>query len=227
MERERAKAMYRVSPYFIAKTTGDFTTTIILPSLYATICYWVAGMKAEPGAFFIYLSTFMLCLLTAESLGLAISAAIQNIKVALMIAPLITLMLMILGGFYVQYDNIPLAFRWISYVSFARYAFTSMVINEFRGSTFACDDQYVQVHPNAECPLTGEQVIASLSMDGYSVGRHVPSWLCMEWSPVIQFTQFLFDLVGMVKHGHPLWDADTLPTNCVYFHSCEYETMIP
>jgi ABC-type multidrug transport system permease subunit len=60
------------------------------------------------------------CLQVAQSMGLLFSIAIKNVNVALTIAPVIVLMLMILGGFYIPFDNIPFFVRWLNHFSFAK-----------------------------------------------------------------------------------------------------------
>ncbi len=54
--RERAKGMYRIGPYFLAKTLNDMAHTVALPIANAAIVYWVARLRPEPGAFFTFLA---------------------------------------------------------------------------------------------------------------------------------------------------------------------------
>ena len=115
----------------------------------------------------------------------------------MMVAPMLTLMLMILGGFYVNYSSMPSFIRWLSWLSQARYAFTAMVVNEFKGRTFECAAG-THARYGASCPLTGEEVIDALEMDDVSVSTcflalvgmqtrgvhlaqkqlHDPKWIC-------------------------------------------------
>ena len=60
MMRERSTGSYRVGPYFLAKSTSDMGLYTVAPLLYATIVYWSVGLRAEAGAFFIFLLIFML-----------------------------------------------------------------------------------------------------------------------------------------------------------------------
>jgi len=179
MQRERAKAMYRMSPYFLAKTFGDLVNSVAMPMLYATIVYWCAGLKADAAAFFIYLASFALCIQVAQSWGILISVIFKNIAMALILAPMLTLMLMILGGFYISFDNMPPYILWLSFISQARYGFTAMCVNEFTGQTFSCSGD-ATVSYGDECPLTGETVLASLGMQGESVAMNVLYLILMQ-----------------------------------------------
>ena len=51
------------------------------------------------------------------------------------------MVLMILfGGFYANSDNIPNWIGWLENLSFIKWAFTALVINEFEDRTFRCDE---------------------------------------------------------------------------------------
>ena len=110
------------------------------------------------------------CILVAQSLGLALSCAIPDVQVSMIVAPMVILMLMILGGFYVNFSSMPAFIRWLSWGSQARYGFTAMVINEFKGRSFECAPGK-HARYGDECPLTGEAVIEALEMDTLSIGQ--------------------------------------------------------
>ena len=84
---------------------------------------------------------------------------------------MIILMLMILGGFYVTFSNMPVFIRWLSWCSQARFGFTAMVVNEFRGRVFECAPEGNHARYGTECPVRGEDIIAALEMDDLSVGQ--------------------------------------------------------
>ena len=132
MIRENAKGMYHPLPFFLAKTASDTVNTLVMPCLYATVTYWCVGLKQTAEAYFVFITAFALCILVAQSLGLALSCAIPDVQVSLIVAPMVILMLMILGGFYVTFSNMPVFIRWLSWCSQARFGFTAMVVNEFR-----------------------------------------------------------------------------------------------
>lgn len=170
MMREHAKGMYHPLPFFVAKTMSDTVNTLLLPCFYATVTYWAVGLKRTALAYVVFLGAFALCILVAQSLGLALSCAIPDAQVSMIVAPMVILMLMILGGFYIKFSSIPAFIRWLSWCSQARYGFGAMVINEFEGREFACAPGN-HVRYGEGCPLTGEEVIRVLEMDSLSVGQ--------------------------------------------------------
>jgi ABC-type multidrug transport system ATPase subunit len=167
LARERAKKLYGVLPYFIANTVTDMTNTVLLPCVFGAIVYWVANLRPTAAAFFIYLLSLYLTVSAAQSTGLFLSIAIPNLQISLMLAPLITLFLMILGGFYVPYQNMNPAIAWASWVSMARYGFSIFIINEFGGRSIPCSPGNSPLLSSvSSCPLDGDDVISNLGITG-------------------------------------------------------------
>ena len=91
--------------------------------------------------------------------------------VALILAPPITLFFIIMGGFYIPYENMHPLIRWMSWLSFARYGYTGMLVNEYGGREIPCaneqgDTVAISIGETGECPLPGEEVLASLGIEG-------------------------------------------------------------
>ena len=171
LSRERAKKMYRVLPFFIAKTLSDMTNNVLLPMLYGMIVYWTANLRPTAAAFFMFLLSYYLTMSTAQSMGLFLSIAIPNTQIALILAPAITLFFMILGGFYIPLSNIHVGIRWATWLSFARYGYSSQIVNEYAGRTIPCstDGVSISIGGNSDvCPLPGEEVLYSLGIEGIS-----------------------------------------------------------
>lgn len=127
VSRERAKKMYTVSSYFLAKTFSDMTNNVLLPVLYSMIVYWTAGFRPSTTAYFKYIFAFYWIYSTAQSMGLFLSILIPNPLLALLLAPPITLFFMIMGGFYVPFQNMRTGVEWTSYMSFARYGYSALM----------------------------------------------------------------------------------------------------
>ena len=168
LSRERAKKMYGVLPYFLAKTASDMINSVALPMLYGCVVYWICGFLGTAKAFFTFALIFYLTVSAAQSTGLFLSLVIPNFSVALILAPPICLSLIILGGFYIPYDSINPALSWASWISMARYGYSAFIINEFGGRTIECaqwstPDSMVGM---SECPLPGESVIAYYGIEG-------------------------------------------------------------
>jgi len=167
LSRERAKKMYTVSSYFLAKTISDMTNNVLLPLLYSMVVYWTAGFRPTATHYFKNVLTFYFIFGTAQSMGLFLSILIPNAQIALVLAPPITLFFMIMGGFYIPFPNMHPGVEWASYLSFARYGYSALIINEYEGRVIPCaDDVSVSVGLTGECPLPGDNVIANLGIEG-------------------------------------------------------------
>lgn len=103
-------------------------------------------------------------------MGLWMSIAIPNVQMGLVLAPPITLFFMILGGFYIPYENMHPGVRWASWLSFARYGYSALIINEYQDRFVPCSESdfaiYLDTVDGSSCPLAGEQVLESLGIEG-------------------------------------------------------------
>ena len=127
LARERAKKMYSVSSYFIAKTLSDVTNNVLPPWNKVMVVYWTAGFRSDLVSYLKYTLVFYWIFSTAQSMGLFISITIPNRNISLLFAPPITLFFAILGGFYIPLDNLHPGVQWATYLSFARYGYSALM----------------------------------------------------------------------------------------------------
>lgn len=66
LSKERAADMYRLSAYFVARTTSDLPLDLILPVLFLIIVYFMAGLRMDAGSFFLTMLTVFLCIIAAQ-----------------------------------------------------------------------------------------------------------------------------------------------------------------
>eukprot|EP00048_Salpingoeca_helianthica_P015136 m.225213 g.225213 ORF g.225213 m.225213 type:complete len:662 (-) comp16645_c0_seq1:321-2306(-) len=164
--RERNAGAYRVSSYFLSKTIAELPIIMALPSIHAIIVYWLTGLNPTAGAFFTFLFVFNVTIVTAQSYGLVISAVTPSFEVASVIVPVCTIILMLFGGFYLNSRSIWIGFVWIEALSFLKYSFTAVAVNEFRGTTWTCSDP-------TNCLGTGERVLETLNFTHGNVWEEI------------------------------------------------------
>ncbi|XP_073309326.1 ABC transporter G family member 22-like isoform X5 [Primulina huaijiensis] len=116
LSKERAADMYRLSAYFVARTTSDLPLDLLLPVLFLLVVYFMAGLKMNAGSFFLTMVTVFLCIIAAQGLGLAIGATLLDMKRATTLASVTVMTFMLAGGFFVQ--NVPVFISWLRYLSF-------------------------------------------------------------------------------------------------------------
>eukprot|EP00934_Nitzschia_sp_Nitz4_P005016 Nitzschia sp. Nitz4//scaffold209_size42451//31343//33301//NITZ4_007362-RA/size42451-processed-gene-0.37-mRNA-1//-1//CDS//3329541712//5006//frame0 len=169
LRRERAKKLYGVLPYFLAKTASDMTNNVMMPVCYGIVLYWTANLRPDAGAFFKFLLAYYMTLSTAQHMGFFMSIAIPNMQIALLLAPSITLFFFIMGGFYLPLANMHWGVKWASYLSFARYGYSALLVNEYGGRFIECDgsdESSVSIGDADDCPYYGDTVFESLGVEG-------------------------------------------------------------
>lgn len=73
---------------------------------------------------------------------------------------------MLFGGFYLNTRSIWIGFVWIEALSFIKYAFTALAVNEFTDTTWICDTSY-------SCLDTGDKVLLSLGFENANIWAEV------------------------------------------------------
>lgn len=165
VQRERASKSYCVSPYYLAKLTAETPVRVLSSLLFASIVYWMVGLNPGAKQFFTFFAICFVESLTAISLGIMISAAVPNEKVAFAVSPAFLVILMLFGGFYANQDTIPAWLSWIRYLSFLYYAFSALMVNEFSGACcWSCsngggDTVEQQGEDIPGCMRSGDQIL--------------------------------------------------------------------
>ena len=121
--KERASGSYRLSAYFMAKTTADAPVRLTLPLIYMTVSFWMAGISRSFSVFCGTVACTLLSVMSGEAIGLLVGAAVYDLQKGLTIMTVFTLFLMLLGGFFVE--NIPEFISWGKFISPFKYAFDS------------------------------------------------------------------------------------------------------
>lgn len=134
--KERASQSYRLSAYFLAKTTADAPVRLILPLIYMIVSFWMAQISNDVSVFFGTMGVTLLSVLSGEALGLFIGAAVYDLQRGLTIMTVYTLFLMLMGGFFVE--DVPVFIAWGKYLSPFKYAFDSALRVVFN-KDFPCD----------------------------------------------------------------------------------------
>ncbi|EDO41448.1 predicted protein [Nematostella vectensis] len=170
INKERAAGYYRLSAYYFAKLFSELPLVVCQPIGFMLVAYWMCGLN-ESVAFLTHLSVLLLTSITAQSIGLCISASIMDFKKCITVAAIFGLTMMLLGGFYQQ--HIPWWLEWFEYLSFMTYTYRGCVIAEFATSPpFRCSE----VSAYASCKngtwITGTEVLHELGIHS-SLGENV------------------------------------------------------
>lgn len=122
--RERLNKSYSVGPYFWGKNLAEFPFHLLYPILTIVITYFAIGLNDSNSKYFFILNAAMICtFFYGTSYGLMISVIIPKMEVAMALVPVLVIPFMVLGGFFVNTNNVPSYLKWIEYVSMFKYGF--------------------------------------------------------------------------------------------------------
>lgn len=158
LEKERASGMYKLSSYFMAMIVGDLPMELVLPSVFVTITYWMAGLKPTATSFFGCLFALLYSVLVSQGLGLAIGALVMDQKSATILGSVIMCTFLLAGGYYVQ--HVPSFIAWVKYVSIGQHTYKLLMVSQFKpGETYPCAT-------NTTCLVEDFPSIKSVGLDG-------------------------------------------------------------
>ncbi|KAK7257226.1 hypothetical protein RIF29_31039 [Crotalaria pallida] len=135
LKKERSSGMYRLSSYFMSRMVAELPMELTIPTIYLSIIYWMAGLKANVVNYLCTLFSLILNVLVSQGIGLAIGAIVMDQKSASALASVMILSFLLVGGFYVQ--HVPKYIAWIKYLSTSYYVYRLLM-----GSQYATSDTY-------------------------------------------------------------------------------------
>ncbi|XP_076939687.1 ABC transporter G family member 9-like [Bidens hawaiensis] len=157
LDKERTSGMYKLSSYFVSRTLGDLPLEMVLPTLFCTITYWMAGLKPSVGSFLYTLFTLLLVVLVSEGLGLALGALVMDQKSATVLGSVIMSSFTLAGGYYIQ--HVPVFISWIKYVSISQHNYKLLIGSQYKhGQTYQCG--------NRTCLVEDFPTIKNVGLDG-------------------------------------------------------------
>ncbi len=107
----------------------------------------------------------ILCSLTATSLALMISALCKTADMSVTVLPMALEVSRLFGGFFLSPANLPKYFSWLDALSYAKYTYVGVSLNELTGLVLSCADA-----GNNTCIPNGETTIKQLGLNYISIG---------------------------------------------------------
>jgi ABC-type multidrug transport system ATPase subunit/ABC-type multidrug transport system permease subunit len=147
--KEQGQKAYSVLPYFMTKIIPELVFEILGPLVYCMVIYWATNLNdhdlQKP---FIFSKPYtalaaILCHMAGASFGLLLGCLIGNVQLVLALGPVIhkqaiIFICTVFTGYLVNTDSLPVATRWLIYISPFKYAFSAMALNEFHNETLHC-----------------------------------------------------------------------------------------
>ncbi|XP_066997539.2 protein white-like [Anabrus simplex] len=156
--REHFNGMYRTDVYFLSKTLAEVPIFIAIPIIFTAIAYYLVGFNPAPERFFLAMFIVTLVANVATSFGYLISCVSTSVSMAFSIGPPVVIPFSLFGGYYINTGSVPVYFKWLSYLSWFRYANEALLINQWTGvDSVAC------TRSNSTCPRNGHVVLETLN----------------------------------------------------------------
>jgi len=143
--------LYSAHLYYWSKVVVEFPIHITVPTLYVIIIYFMTDLVRTAAQFFIFLLIVIVLSYTAQALGMLLSAIFKKAEVALALGPMIAMPLVLVAGLLANTARLEPGWIWFEYMSFFRYAFKGMILNEFNhlpklaGPRFLTGDSVIQM----------------------------------------------------------------------------------
>merc|ERR1712166_218720 len=134
--REHKQGSYSMTALFRARMIGDFPFQLLVPIVYAVPLYWMVGLPNLVDVFLKFVLVVVLTANAAASLGYLIGCGAPNATVGQMLMPVVLMPNMLLSGFMINLDNIPIFIQPFSYASFVRYAMQAGFANIWSASEY-------------------------------------------------------------------------------------------
>ena len=88
------------------------------------------GFVREAENYFIFVAITVLLSNVGCAMGLLLGVLASDASVAVALVPVTILPFMLFSGFFLNSKNVPPYFIWIEYISFVKYGFRAVVLNE-------------------------------------------------------------------------------------------------
>lgn len=144
VSRERAARMYTPLPYFVSTFLVTLPLELVPGILYGTVIYYMTALREGVRHYLTYLGVMLLENFAGIGLGMCLSASFTSVEMAPQLAPAFVILFLMFSGFFLNEDNVPVYLIWLREISFIRYAFQALCVNEFKDAVFTCDPTTTQ-----------------------------------------------------------------------------------
>nr|QCO69320.1 ABCG2 [Prorocentrum lima] len=167
VHRERAAKLYDIFPFYMATFICQLPLELIPQLIFGAAVYTLTGLRPGIDYMLTYVAVLMLENFAGIGLGMVMSASFTKVEQVPQIAPLVIVFFLMFSGLLLNQDDIPSIFRPLKHVSFIRYAFQALTVNELRGNTgFECSGTGL----GRRC-LQGDDWLDQLSFGEVSIQR--------------------------------------------------------
>lgn len=173
--RERNDGLYLAITYLCAKMVDELLLAIVGTLIFSCVVYFPLKL----GGLWV---TWWLCYLCTLSIGIVLAYLVAALSPSMEIAnaalPAYVVTLLFFAGFLIRFKDIPNYWRWYSYLNFLRYAWSTLMINQFEGTSATINQQQVLKYYG----IYGQNRWATLAQEfTFFCGFFVLAWLALQF----------------------------------------------
>ncbi|KAL4457942.1 hypothetical protein ABPG75_012807 [Micractinium tetrahymenae] len=128
--RERADGLYRPITYLCYKISEEVAVGTLPSVAYSALVFYLVRLQ---GSFLVFWLVYWVSMCVAVSLTLLAGAISPSVDVAGAVLPAYATTLLFFAGFMIPWGQLPDYWRWYATIDHLRYAFGSMMVNQFSG----------------------------------------------------------------------------------------------
>jgi ATP-binding cassette subfamily G (WHITE) protein 2 len=185
MISERRMGFYTVSPYLVAFTIVDLVYTLIWPPIFALPVVFLTNLGQSATKFFGFVLMLYLDKICATALALMVVSVARSVSVSVVVLPMAIEVSRLFSGYYLAPNMVPKYFVWLDPLSYVKYAFVGVALNELHDEKYTCIGKKFNATTNittfgicdATLPTTGAQLAHKNGYDYISYGGCVGALL--------------------------------------------------
>ena len=131
--RERSSGLYTELPYFLARVIVNAGTQVLLVSAYSIIVYSMVGLRDGVASqrFVFFTGVMWFLSIAGYAFSNFIAAMTPNQQSAMNLYSAMFQFFMFFCGYSIPVSEVPTYWSWATHISFARYSFESLALDEF------------------------------------------------------------------------------------------------
>ncbi|KAL0724861.1 hypothetical protein Bca4012_039460 [Brassica carinata] len=177
--RETTRNAYRTSSYVISHTLVSLPQLLALSIAFAATTFWTVGLSGGLESFFFYCLIIYAGFWSGSSFVTFVSGLVPNVMMSFMITIAYFSYCLLMGGFYINRDRIPIYWIWFHYISLLKYPYEAVLINEFDDPS-RCFVRGVQVFDGTLLATVPEAMkVKLLDTMGDSLGTNITESTCL------------------------------------------------
>ncbi|ORX88633.1 hypothetical protein K493DRAFT_384766 [Basidiobolus meristosporus CBS 931.73] len=136
--KHKSFAFYHPSAFYIAQMVTDIPFMALQIILFSVILYWMAGLQADAGKFFMFMLILLVSGFSLTAYFRMFAAFSKNFDIASRYSGLVLMAFLLYTGYLIPKTQMHPWFVWIFWINPLAYGFKALMSNEFKGLRFTC-----------------------------------------------------------------------------------------